>query len=211
MCAGEQDLKQPGPTSSLAARLLTRLYNWHWIEPGLARSAQSYGRHTPLLLRHHNIRCVINLRGDNSGSPWYDNERRAALSLGIDYADVALSSKRLPERDSLLAVLDALDTAPRPALIKCSGGADRTGFVAGLHLLDRHGTGAMALARRQTRVLPYLHWPKPHQRWIRAFFDYVEADAGNQSFRQWLRTGYEAGAFGAYLDSRGMQKAWKRD
>ncbi len=195
----------------LALAVLTRLHNWHWIEPGLARSAQSYGRFTVRLLRHHGIRALINLRGDNSGSPWYDNERRSAAALGIGYADVPLSSKRLPERASLLAVLEALDAAPRPALVKCSGGADRTGFVAGLHLLDRHGAAALPAARRQTHAWPFLHWPKRHQRWIRAFFAFYEANAGGAPLRDWLRTGYDAGRFAAFLDSRGQQDAWKRD
>jgi hypothetical protein len=195
----------------LPGALLSRIYNWHWIEPGLARSAQSYGRHTTLLLRHHGIRALINLRGDNSGSPWYENERRSAEALDVVYLDVALSSKRLPERDSLIAVLDAVRDTPRPAVMKCSGGADRTGFVAGLVLLDRHGPAALASARQQTGFWPFLHRPKPHQRWIRAFFDFFSADAGSRSLRNWLDTGYEAGRFAAYLDARGLEDAWKRD
>lgn len=197
--------------SRIAAAVLTRAYNWHWVEPGLARSAQAYGRHIGLLLRRHRIRTVVNLRGDNSGSPWYETERRTAATLGIAYADVALSSKRLPERDSLLAVLAALRDASPPVLIKCSGGADRTGFVAGMALLDRHGPSALARARRQTGFWPFLHRPKPHQRWIRAFFDFYAADSGGRGFRDWLGTGYEAGRFADFLEARGLEDAWKRN
>ena len=211
MSTAEHEIAPLGTAGRLAGSVLSRVYNWHWIEPGLARSAQAYGRHIPLLLRHHGIRSVINLRGDNAGSPWYDNERRAAAGLGIAYVDVQLSSKRLPDRDSLLAVIDAVRDAPRPALIKCSGGADRTGFVAGLHLLESRGRVALPKARRQTNAWPYFHLPKPHQRWIRAFFDFYAADAPNQSLRDWLRTGYEAGRFAGFLDGRGQHNAWKRD
>ena len=35
-----------------------------------------------MLLRHHRIASLVNLRGDNTGSPWYDNERRAAFASG---------------------------------------------------------------------------------------------------------------------------------
>lgn len=205
---------QPGPLSPgarLLARIVSRSFNWHWIEPGLARAAQTYGWQTPLLLRHHGIASLVNLRGDNSGSPWYDNERRACANLGVAYLDVPLSSKRLPERTHLVAALDAVRDAPRPALIKCSGGADRTGFVAGLHLLECRGLAAMPDARRHLAYWPYLHLPKPRQRWIRAFLDFVEADIGDHSLRDWIETGYDAGRLEAFLTARGQHRYWKRD
>jgi protein tyrosine phosphatase (PTP) superfamily phosphohydrolase (DUF442 family) len=209
--AGMEPVRPGGALERLTAAMLTRVYNWHWVEPGLARSAQMYGGHVRLLLRRHGIRAVVNLRGDNAGSPWYENERRTAAGLGLVHADVALSSKRLPERESLLLALDAVRDAPRPVLIKCSGGADRTGFVAGMALLDRHGAGALERARRQTGFWPFLHRPKRHQRWIRAFFDFYAADAGGRDLRDWIRTGYDAGRFAAFLEACGLAEAWKRD
>jgi hypothetical protein len=199
------------PAARLLARIVSRTFNWHWIEPGLARAAQTYGWQTPLLLRHHRIASLVNLRGDNTGSPWYDNERKACADLGVAYLDVSLSSKRLPEREHLVAALDAVREAPRPALIKCSGGADRTGFVAGLHFLERYGLSAMPQARRQLAYWPYLHIPKPRQRWIRAFLDYIEADIGDRGLREWIETGYEAGRFEAFLVGRGQHRYWKRN
>lgn len=177
----------------------------------MARAAQTYGWQTPLLLRHYNIRGLVNLRGDNTGSPWYDNERKSAARLDVTYIDISLSSKRLPERDSLLEALAAVKNAPRPTMIKCSGGADRTGFVAGLYLLDKHGLDAMPLARRQLQRWPYLHLPKPRQRWIRAFFKFIEADAGGRTLKEWLETGYDAGRFEAFLVGRGQHRYWKRN
>ncbi|MEZ5670807.1 MAG: tyrosine-protein phosphatase [Alphaproteobacteria bacterium] len=206
--AGAPPLSAP---ARLAARVVGRLFNWHWIEPGLARAAQTYGWQTPLLLRHHAIRCLVNLRGDNTGSPWYDNERRSAEGLGVTYVDVSLSSKRLPAREHLLQALDAVVQAPRPTLIKCSGGADRTGFVAGLYLLDRHGLGAMAQARRQLAYWPYLHIPKPRQRWIRAFLDFIVADTNGKPLRDWLASDYTAERFEAFLVARGQHRYWKRN
>jgi len=200
----------------LLARLVSRSFNWHWIEPGLARAAQTYGWQTPLLLRHHGIRSMINLRGDNAGSPWYDNEYEACARLGVAFTSLPLSSKRLPDRADLLAVVDAVREAPRPALIKCSGGADRTGLAAGLHLLERYGIAAMPQARRQLAYWPYLHIPKPRQRWIRALLDFIECDVGDDlnaggELREWIETGYEAGRFEAFLVGRGQHRYWKRN
>jgi protein tyrosine/serine phosphatase len=189
--------------------LLSRLYNWHWVDRDLARSAQVYGRHVPRLLEHHGIRAVINLRGDNRTSGWYRNEREACEARGAAYLDVRLSSKRPPDRDTVLALLDALDAAPKPALIKCSGGAERTGFAAALHLLHKGGADALPEARRQMAFIPYFHWPKPHQRWIRVFFDYYAADQTGQPFRDWVATRYSPEAFKAFLTQRGQGDFWR--
>ncbi len=192
---------------------VARLHHFHWVDEGLARSAQSYFGHTGLLLDLHGFRALLNLRGDNSGSPWYDREKAACAARGLPLIDVTLSSRRLPHRAALLGLVDALESAPRPLLIKCSGGADRTGLAAGIHLVQRHGLAGLPAARRQLAAWPYLHLPQRQQKWLRPFFDYLEAELataeGERPLRAWLAERYDPADFAAWLDARGYAGGWK--
>lgn len=190
-------------------RMLSLFANWHWVDPGLARAAQIYGRFNDRLLRHHGIRTVINLRGENPDSGWYRAERAACEALGADYVDLRLGSRKLPQRESLLGLLDTFDRMAPPGLVKCSGGADRTALAAGLYLLHTRGPEALGDARRHLRRLPYLHFPKRHQRWIRVFFDFYAETGGGRPVRAWLAETYSPEGFAAFMEARGQNGYWR--
>ncbi len=190
--------------------LLARLYNWHRIDAALFRSAQMYRGHSRTLLAAHGIATVVNLRGANPGTHWYQAERDACADLGIEHVDCALHSRRLPARQRLLALLTVYETAARPMLLKCSGGADRSAFAAALYLLHRDGPGARAAALRQMRVLPYLHIPGGHQRWIRRFPEFLCDDAADGDIAAWVRERYEPERFADWLGARNLGTAWRR-
>ena len=86
--------------------LLDRLYHLHWVTPELARSAQPYLGFYAAFLRPHGFRTLINLRGENAGSGWWHAEKRTSLRLGIAHIDVKLSSRNLPSRANLTALIE---------------------------------------------------------------------------------------------------------
>jgi hypothetical protein len=45
-------------------------------------------------VREYGIKSVLNLRGANAGSPWYDDEIAASTELGLAHFDYPLSAKR---------------------------------------------------------------------------------------------------------------------
>lgn len=169
-----------------------------------------YGGHVAPLLTAHGIATVVNLRGENPKSTWYMPERAACESLSIGYLDRPLQSRRLPKQRMLVDLLDAFESAPRPLLIKCSGGADRTALAAAIYILHRDGLGRVADARRQMAVFPYLHLPKRYQRWIRSFPSYFEADHGGLTISDWARSRYRPEAFADWLDQQGLDGTWRR-
>lgn len=200
-------------------RLLSVLYNVQPVDEGIYRSAQMYGPHVGALLDHYGFRTVVNLRGANPGVWWYETEKRACEERGARLIDVPFNSKRLPRREKLQELLTVFESAPRPILIKCSGGADRTSFVSGFYLLDRllrteadvraTADAAVKVGVRQTRRFPYLHFPKQYQRWIRAFFRfYADAHQGLAP-REWVSQAYSRDAFADYLTRNGMGGFWK--
>jgi len=184
------------------------MYNWHRVDEGLYRSAQMYGGCSATLLMAHGIVSVINLRGENPDSTWYLPERDTCTLLGIDYINRPLHSRRLPKREMLLRLIEAFRTAEGPILIKCSGGADRTGLAAAIYLLNKNGPTALEAARRQMAFLPYLHLPKRHQRWIRRFLDFFEVDHAGLSIADWARLSYAPDRFADWLLTNKFGGTW---
>jgi hypothetical protein len=179
-------------------------YNFHWIEPdAAARSAQAYAGFLGPFLRAHRIRGLINLRGSNPGHFWWRYETRVCARAGIAHCDVKLNSRQLPTRAMLTALTDAFESVPRPFLLKCSGGQDRTSLAAALYILHRHGWSGLAEAGKQFARWPHLHLPNRRQRWLRLFPVFAAEQAGQTPLQSWIETVYSAEAFRAWLERRG--------
>jgi hypothetical protein len=185
------------------------LYNFHWVVPEeAARSAQAYaGRFGPFL-DAHGIRSVINLRGPNPSWRWWHYEKRVCARLGIAHHDAMLSSKNLPSAAMLRRLLAAFDASPKPLLLKCSGGQDRTSFASALFILHRQSWAGESAALAQFAAWPYLHLPKPHQRWLRLFVAFAREAGHGMSLTTFVQQHYSAEAFQAWLDARGEHGAY---
>ena len=195
--------KTPSLRQSVMPAILDRLYNLHWITPDVARSAQPYLGFYRMFLRSHSFRSLINLRGANPGHRWWRREKQMSERLGVAHFDVRLSSRRIPARATLIALIEAFEAAPRPVLMKCSGGQDRASFAAALYVLVAGGTPALKEAQAQCALWPYLHMPKRQQRWIRWFPVYAAESAGTMRLGDWLREQYSPNAFADWLSARG--------
>ena len=126
--------------------------NFHCVAPGAAyRCAQPSADWLRHVMQQKGIRTVINLRGDNSESAWYVNERQAVLDEGGCFKTVMLSAAFAPEPHVLRHLVRVLDNTPRPVLFHCRSGCDRCGLVATLYLLLYTDT-PMADARQQLSV-----------------------------------------------------------
>ena len=131
--------------------------NFHAVEPGVVyRSAQMSGAHLRDVIAAEHIHAVLNLRGPNPGKGWYDDEVAAARAAGVPHIDIALSAQHELTPEQLADVRRALADAPKPLLIHCNGGSDRTGLVSALYLLSRGATPARADGQLALR---YGHFP----------------------------------------------------
>jgi hypothetical protein len=108
----------------------------------------------------------------------------------------------------LVDLIDAFDSAPRPFLVKCSGGQDRTAFAAALYVLHRNGWWALAQAERQFARWPYLHLPRRQQRWLKLFPGFAVESAAGKPLRWWLEQSYSAADFAAWLRARGQSQSF---
>lgn len=108
--------------------------NFHEIDKGkFYRSAQLTGEEFSKAIEEHGIKTIINLRGANTSADWYKEELAAAQRHNIEHISIGMSAKRLPHKQDLIRLLEVLETAERPILIHCQGGADRTGEASAIY------------------------------------------------------------------------------
>jgi protein tyrosine/serine phosphatase len=108
--------------------------NFHEVIPGeLYRSAQPSGADIQSYANTYGIKAILNLR-DEARTDWYQEEVQAAAKNGITLIDFPISSsKDLPvEEATRLAQLMA--DAPKPLLIHCEHGSNRTGLAAAIYV-----------------------------------------------------------------------------
>jgi protein tyrosine/serine phosphatase len=191
-------------------KLLNLLYNFHWIVPGeAARSAQAYLGSLAGFLRTNGLKAVINLRGRHPNFDWWKYETEACARLGVAHFDAMMDSRRLPLKEMLVALIDAFDAAPRPFVIKCSGGQDRTSFAAALYIVHRDGWSATERALKQFARFPYLHFPKDNQRWLREFLPYARQQANGAALADWIRRDYDPKALAQSLKPGSFNGIWE--
>ena len=137
---------------------LTRSGNVHEVEAGqVYRSAQLNGEALKSTLVAHDIRTVINLRGKTDGAAWYDDEIEVSHRMGVGHFDFKLSANQEPDDATMDRLLEIMRTAPKPILIHCKAGADRTGLAAALFELLIAGKSEQ-VAGQQLSLL-YGHFP----------------------------------------------------
>ncbi len=119
---------------SVLFTLFLSLYpNFHIVIPSqVYRSAQLNTAEYHYYVQHYHIRSVINLRGENDDAHWYQEELSTAKTLGVVHYDLSLPAKALLDPTTLKKLAFLLKTAPKPVLIHCWRGADRTGFASAL-------------------------------------------------------------------------------
>ncbi|MFC2968689.1 tyrosine-protein phosphatase [Acidimangrovimonas pyrenivorans] len=166
-------------------------WNLHEIAPGVWRSNHP----GPTRLRRYQemgINTVVSLRGETHKS-WTLIEKEACARLGIELIFLSrYSARNLPTRAVLLEFIDALGKLPKPFVMHCKSGADRTGFAAALYLAAIQGRSA-------EEAFAQLHWRHAHSRRSRSgvlshvFRVYIaERDRTGIGFDTWLRSGYDA-------------------
>jgi protein tyrosine/serine phosphatase len=175
------------------------------VVPGeCARAAQAWAGGLSPFLQKRGLAAIINLRGRNDDLSWWRKETSVAEALGLVHFDAMLDSRKLPTRAMLEQLIASFDAAPRPFMLKCSGGQDRTSFAAALYLIHRGGWKAFGEATAQYARFPYLHFPKKHQRWLRHFLNFAREDANGAALMDWVKNHYDPEKLKAWLDAKGF-------
>lgn len=109
--------------------------NFHTVSPGTVyRAAQMDGQALARWKREYGIASVLNLRGPDQGADWYETERAVSDRLGIRHIDFRMSAGSELTQDEVHRLLALMQDAPKPLLIHCKSGSDRTGLASALYV-----------------------------------------------------------------------------
>jgi protein tyrosine phosphatase (PTP) superfamily phosphohydrolase (DUF442 family) len=108
--------------------------NFRIASPDLFRSGQLSDSDWQRTFDQTHYRSVLNLQGAKPDTSWYQTEIQFASDHGIEHFDYGLSAHVSPTIDQMREIVALMRRAPKPLLIHCKNGADRSGLVAALYL-----------------------------------------------------------------------------
>ncbi len=107
--------------------------NFHTVTTNRAyRCRQLDGQMFKFYINKYGIKSIVNLRGEEKGADWYDDEMEVSSLYNVVHYDLDLPMDKLPKDEDMQTLLDIFKTAPQPVLIHCLGGSDRTGLASTL-------------------------------------------------------------------------------
>lgn len=114
--------------------------NFHVVVSGEAyRSGQMDAEQFTYAIKHYGIKSILNLRGENPTTSWHQAEITTAAKLNIVHYDRSLGSGTPLTLEQMDDLVKLLRQAPKPVLIHCLGGADRSGLVSALYCFAIEG------------------------------------------------------------------------
>lgn len=170
--------------------------NFHTVVPGrIFRCAQPSAGELETIIREHDIRTVVNLRGCCAPLDWYIDECRITHKLNVAQEDISLSATRLPSTSEIRRLVEVLDHCEYPVLFHCFRGADRTGLASTVARLLQDDVTLNAALDQLAISFGHVRIGKTGQidRFFELYADWL-AEQGlahsPDSFRRWAAGGY---------------------
>jgi protein tyrosine/serine phosphatase len=145
--------------------------NFHPITAGEAyRSAKLDRDQLEYYIKKYNIKSIVNLLGEDPRKTWYREELQVSAEHNIKHYDIELSATHEPTEEDARKLVEIFKTAPRPVLIHCKGGSDRSGLAAAMWkvVVDKESKSE---AQKQLSIL-YGHFPFGKTSAMDHFFDH---------------------------------------
>lgn len=141
--------------------------NFCAVESGVFyRSGQLSAKKLNAYIKKYKIKTVINLRGKWPQAAWWRQEEAIARQNNVCLFNVPMTASKLTSKKNIRTILQIFDTAPRPILVHCQGGADRTGEVSALWVLDQQHKNKSCALRQLTIWHHYLRFVHPEKAFL---------------------------------------------
>jgi undecaprenyl-diphosphatase len=144
--------------------------NFHPITPGEAYRSAKLDRDKLLYyVKKYNIKSIVNLIGEDPHKHWYRDELQVSAEFKLRHYDLSLSATEEPTEEDVRKLVEIFQNAPRPVLIHCKGGSDRSGLVAAMWklMVDKEPKSE---ASKQLSIL-YGHFPIGETSTLDRFFE----------------------------------------
>jgi len=131
--------------------------NFHKVDKDVYRSAQLFSHNLPYYIEKHKIKSILNLRKIRKAKnkSWYLDEVSIAKELDVVRYDYPIGDREEASMEEMEKIVQIIKDAPKPLLIHCKAGADRTSLAVALYLyVLRHEDDA----EREISIV-YGHFP----------------------------------------------------
>ncbi len=128
--------------------------NFHQVDKELYRSAQLRTFNMPYFIEKHQIKSILNLRGE-SLEHWYQDEIAFSKEHNITHYNYGIGDRKPITLKQMEEMVEIMKKAPKPLLVHCKAGADRTSLASALYL---HAIKKDKKAERAISLL-YGHFP----------------------------------------------------
>lgn len=107
--------------------------NFHKVDNNIYRSSQLFGFNMKYYIDKYHIKSILNLRDDIDNS-MYRNEVAFSKIEHISYYPFGIDDRKIVSKEKMNKIVEILKNAPKPLLIHCKMGADRTSLAVALYL-----------------------------------------------------------------------------
>lgn len=174
--------------------------NFEEIAPGVYRSNQPSHRRFSKM-KAMGIDHVLNLRGHALSVPHLTAEA-SCKALDMKVTPLGFRARQAPDRATVLALIQTLKDMPKPFVMHCKSGADRTSFASAIYLNVVMGEPMQNAMRMLSMKYIHLRFSKT------GILDYIlesyiaENKRSEISFEEWVATAYDHEALQTAFNNR---------
>ena len=115
--------------------------NFHEVEKGVVyRSSWLGSEKLEQAVDRLGVKSVLNLCGEQPGVAWYEGEVEVSRRRGVKFVSLALSANTALDASQVAKLAEVVRDAPKPLLIHCRAGSDRTGLASAVYVALRGGS-----------------------------------------------------------------------
>lgn len=128
-------------TALIALGLLGACGATRAVEPGvLYCGAQPDAAALARAHAQYGVRTVVNLRGEQPGEAWFEEEQRGVAAIGARWVHLRTSGRVAPTAEHVDAFFDLVEEPEAwPLYVHCQSGIHRTGLMCALYRIQYQG------------------------------------------------------------------------
>jgi len=107
--------------------------NFHEVDKECYRSAQLRPFNFSYYVNRYHIKSIINFRGESTAS-WYKDEILFAKENSLTHYNYGIGDRTEISIEQMDEIVALMKKAPKPLLLHCKAGADRTSLASALYL-----------------------------------------------------------------------------